>query len=153
MKKHRALWIGMAVLSITLLVAGTALASSLRAAPEDRLAAASQAPQVSAAPSPAPTLCPTPCEPCPESPSEGKDGARKRGCDKLGGFFSGDFFEANKDKTLSELRDDWLAIIRAQLDEAVTSGRMTQKEADKYYAAAENGDMSGLMRGRGRRKR
>jgi polyhydroxyalkanoate synthesis regulator phasin len=54
-------------------------------------------------------------------------------------MFSGDYFEENKDKTLGQLKDEWLAELKAKLDEAVASGKMTQEQADQTYRNAEEG--------------
>lgn len=57
----------------------------------------------------------------------------------MGGMFSGDYYEENKDKTLRELRDEWLSEYKTKLDEAVASGTITQEQADEAYENAEQG--------------
>lgn len=69
----------------------------------------------------------------------------------MGGMFSGDYYEQNKDKTLRELRGEWLDELKAKLDEAVASGSMTQEQADSIYEAAEQGQSAGFGSSRGGR--
>lgn len=66
-------------------------------------------------------------------------------------MFFGDYFEENKDKTLGELKDEWLAELKTTLDEAVTNGTMTQEEADEAYQKAVdgNGFITGFGKGHG----
>ena len=76
------------------------------------------------------------CEDGPCDEDCGKDGARHG---KKGGPFSGEFYEKNKDKTLAQIREEWLEKLKSKLDEAVASGQLSRREAEEIYKNAQEG--------------